>query len=431
LDYSRITSGKFSFESHVFSISHVLSEVLSGLQLLADRKSLQLTLDITKLGSIEHVKGDPFRLKQVLFNLLGNAIKFTEKGSIKLSVGATREDGQVTLSFVVEDTGIGMSEEDVKHIFNQFEQVGSALKGRQGTGLGLSIVKELAEAQQGSITVQSEPGKGSRFEVVIPFEHTNELAADTTRPIVIDQFAFEGKVWLVDDDELILRLSSIILNKYNIEHSCFNTGEKLLDEPWDNDVKVIFADMRLPGITGAELCVLLRRKIPGNTRIIALTAQVLPEEKESILKNGFNELLLKPFTEKELIGVLNQKPQTKAATGFDLRMLEQMIDDREQLNLILQQCHHDTMHDINELSHAVQKNNLEITSLIIHRLAGRVGQVGEKKLATQLRKHDAALQIGHEIDSIKDEIDDLLAQLNMFLKALENELEKRSSPSYC
>ena len=425
LDYSRITSGKFSFESTVFSISKVVAEVFSGLKLLADAKSLQLTFDITRPGEIENVKGDPFRLKQVLFNLVNNAIKFTEKGSVQLTVGATRNDDTVILSIAVEDTGIGMSEEEVKQIFNQFEQVGnSADKARYGTGLGLSIVKELVEAQQGSVTVQSEPGKGSRFEVSIPFVFTNELPADSPPKLVIDKTAFKGKVWLVDDDPLILRLSSMILSRHHIEHHCFNTAEKLLDEPWDNEVKIVFADMRLPGINGAELCVLLRRKIPADTRIIALTAQVLPEEKESILESGFNELLLKPFTEAELVDVVYKQAKTKpVSTDFDFRMLEKMVGNRQEVNSVLKQCHNDTSNDIDELSHAVQQNNAAETSLIIHRLAGRVGQLGDRKLAKSLRQSEVAIRRDNEVEGLGNEIDHIFTELNNFLKALENEME--------
>ncbi|WP_018612061.1 hybrid sensor histidine kinase/response regulator [Segetibacter koreensis] len=425
LDYSRITSGKFSIESKTFSLGKVITEVVSGLQLLAGRKSLKLELLGTNLSSLPYIKGDPFRLKQVLFNLLGNAIKFTEEGSVKLSVVATNKGSRLTCSFVVEDTGIGMNEEEIKYIFNQFEQVNkNSFKGQNGTGLGLSIVKELVEAQQGTIKVESQPGKGSRFEVIVPFEYANELPVDETNSLPFNPSSFKGKVWLVDDDELILRLSSIILDKYNIKHTCFNTAEKLLDEPWDNDVKVVFADMRLPGINGAELCVLLRKKIPASTRIIALTAQVLPQEKASILKNGFNDLLLKPFNEAELITVLQEKPDTKVLPGtLNLERLAQMVGDRQQVNSILKQCHNDTTSDIEELSVAVQKNNLEKTSLIIHRLAGRVGQVGEKKLATQLRRSEAAIRRNCQVESLKDEIDDIFSELNSFLKVLEIELE--------
>jgi signal transduction histidine kinase/CheY-like chemotaxis protein/CHASE3 domain sensor protein len=425
LDYSRITSGKFSFESNIFSVRKVITEVFSGLRLLADEKTLQLELDVSLPGSAEQVKGDAFRLKQVLFNLLSNAIKFTEKGSVKLSVEATRNDGQIMMSFVVEDTGIGMNEEEVKHIFNQFEQVGnSSAKGQYGTGLGLSIVKELAEAQQGSVTVQSQPGKGSRFEVVIPFEYTAQLPPDTMIKPAANALFFVGKVWLVDDDELILRLSSIILTKHNIKHTCFNSAEKLLDEPWDNDVKCVFADMRLPGISGAELCVLLRRKIPADTRIVALTAQVLPEEKESILKGGFNELLLKPFTEQELVDVLGRNTKAKVTGGGpNLRKLEEMVGDSHEVNSILKQCHEDTMYDMDELRDAVEKNDIEKTSLIIHRLAGRMGQLGDRKLAAHLRKSEATIRRDNEVEGFTDDINSIMSELNTFLKTLESDLK--------
>jgi CheY-like chemotaxis protein/anti-sigma regulatory factor (Ser/Thr protein kinase) len=402
----------------------VLEEVTSGVQLLAAKKSLKLELDVPSLGSLEYVLGDAFRLKQVLFNLLGNAIKFTEQGVIRLTVAARQHAGQVVTSFVVEDTGIGMNEEELHLIFNQFEQVGkSALNGQYGSGLGLSIVKELVEAQQGNITVQSTSGRGSRFEVVIPFAHTSELPAGVAAATPTVQPVFEGVIWLVDDDELILRLSSIIFNKYNIRHRCFNTAERLLDEPWNNEVKIIFADMRLPGISGAELCVLLRRKVPVSTQIIALTAQVLPAEKESILRGGFNDLLLKPFTETALLNAIHEPSISKPPPAFPERsILNGMVSDYQEINLILQLCHDDTTSDIKELLKAVEENR-DTASLIVHRLAGRVGQLGEKKLASRLRKSEVLIRNSNEMQQYKDEVHAIIADLNSFLKTLETELE--------
>ena len=426
LDYSRITSGKFSLESDVFSIKKVASEVISALELLSAKKSLSLQINLTELESIEYVTGDAFRLKQVLFNLLGNAIKFTEEGYIKLNIRAKRNGDRVILSIAVEDTGIGMTAEEMKHIFNQFEQTGPAGKRVSGTGLGLSIVKELVEGQEGSISVQSEPGKGSRFEITIPYLHADHTVAGTNEKRV-DKSFLQVKVWLVDDDPLILRLSSMILDRQNIPHKCFNTAEELLNEKWDPEVKVVFTDIRLPGIGGAQLCWMLRKKIPPDTKIIALTAQVMPEEKEAILKNGFNGLLVKPFREGDLLDALNEKRQAYPSPEiFDFTMLEKMAGDKKQVTIILQQCHRDTGDDLRELSEAVQNADREKTSLLIHRLAGRMGQIGAKKLATQLRKREAAIRRESDFDGFKDEMEDLLYEVQLFLERLSNFIRTES-----
>lgn len=424
LDYSRITSGKFTFQNTIFNVRNVITEVVSGIQPLAEKKSLKLILETNSLEAVENINGDPFRLKQVLFNLLGNAIKFTEHGTVKLAVTSTIKDKQVVLSFVVEDTGIGMSEHEVKNIFNQFEQAGEAQFRQGGTGLGLTIVKELVEAQQGNITVQSEPGKGSKFQVTLPFVLDDASRVDTLTLAESNPIPFEGKVWLVDDDELILRLSSIILTRHNIDHICFNNAEKLLKEPWDERVKVVFADIRLPGINGTELCRLLRKKIPADTKIIAMTAQVLPEEKESLSNTGFDDLLLKPFVEADILRALNQKAEIKPVNvRLDVSKLAQMLDNKEQLNEILRQCYEETTDDLTALSVALGSNDQHNVSLIIHRLAGRIGQMGEKSLARKLRQTEAAIRRDNDLKASENEIKEILTQIAGFIQLLKSEIE--------
>src|SRR5690606_9849071 len=173
LDYSRIISGKFTFAQLDFDLRQLLEEVMSVMRPQAEKKSLDLSLH-DHIRDNAFLNGDPFRLKQLLYNLIGNAIKFTEQGGVSLTVEDAADAGAPMLTFTVSDTGKGIAPRDVRRIFNQFEQAGDTYH-HNGTGLGLSIVKALTEAQNGSIEVTSEPGKGSSFAVQLPFAAARQI----------------------------------------------------------------------------------------------------------------------------------------------------------------------------------------------------------------------------------------------------------------
>jgi HPt (histidine-containing phosphotransfer) domain-containing protein len=167
--------------------------------------------------------------------------------------------------------------------------------------------------------------------------------------------------------------------------------------------------------------------VPVDTKIIAMTAQVLPEEKESLLKGGFDALLLKPFVEADLPAVLNKNVELKTGVKrLDIRTLAQMLDDKQQLNAILKQCYEDTSDDIVELSKAVENDDTDTTSLIIHRLAGRTGQVGEKNLAKMLRQLETAIRRQSNLSGLKKEMKEILSQTTVFLQLLQLEMEATS-----
>src|SRR5688572_26581613 len=200
--------------------------------------------------------GDSFRLRQILYNLLGNAIKFTSKGYIKLAIKTVDDGKDVGCTFEITDTGIGIFPEDLEKIFNQFEQANSNITRHYGgTGLGLTIVKSLIDAQNGTLNVSSKPGFGSTFEVVLKFEKclsTSITDKPSERPL--PERTFDGKVMVVDDDPLILRLCSLILAKNNIEHVIFQDPQDCLANLADERVTHIFLDIRMPSISGVDVC---------------------------------------------------------------------------------------------------------------------------------------------------------------------------------
>ncbi len=426
LDYSRITSGKLTFENTLFSMAEVVNEVSSGLRLLAEKKGLRLDVRLTN-SDTDWVLGDRFRLKQVLYNLLGNAVKFTEQGAVTLTVTGVKESDFACYTIVVEDTGIGIEPGELEHVFRQFEQASNNKSGMHyGSGLGLSIVRELIDAQKGSISVQSQPGVGSEFKVVItyPLANAPENMSTDDQPAV--DMNFDKTVWIVDDDRLIRNLASLIFSKHNIRHRCFSSAEDLLSANFDNDVKLIVSDIRLPGMDGIRLCNELKKTTGADIKIIALTAQVLPQEKEAILENGFDSILLKPFTEAALIELVQELAVQSAPErvgAFDLSGLRGLVSDEQQVISILEQCFDDTSVDKNELRDAVNGGDMETSSLIIHRLAGRAGQVGQKEFAKTLRYWESELRSSDDPAVLNTMLAEVMPELENFLALLQSTLE--------
>lgn len=399
LDYSRIVSGKFRFTRSTFSMAQLLDEVIMVMRPQAAKKSLSLLLE-NKVKDLDFVVGDPFRLKQILFNLLANAIKFTSEGSVTLTVSNQVAKRKSYFTFLVRDTGPGIDKKDLDAIFNEFEQAeANVTANTNGTGLGLSIVKALTEGQGGVVEVESEPGKGSCFIVKLKYVIAREPASslpkkESLRPVL------HQKVWIVDDDEFILELCGSVLEKHHIRHRCFNRPEEVLKADPDEDLNVILMDMRMPGMSGRELCRLLKERLDGSVKIYALTAQALPEERQLILSEGFDGLLMKPFRESELLKLLKiesvpvkvEKPARATTPDLDFTALEKMaFGDKELIRKIMGKFEKDTMADVTLLKEAMARGTVSEVSLLLHRIAGRTAQIGVRELSSRFRAEELEL----------------------------------------
>ena len=398
LDYNRIISGKLSFSSKAFNISELLEEVFSVMRPHAELKSLKMIKDFD-IDGLDYVEGDPFRLKQILYNLLGNAIKFTPSGEVSLSVFYKQKGNDLHFTFIVKDTGVGISEEESKKVFNEFEQidapVSEGLNGI-GTGLGLTIIKALIEQQGGRIYLKSRPGIGSAFTVYLTFGVSDKLGEDNLSSFTAGKI-HNGSIWVVDDDPLILELCGIIFENNNIPYRLFSSPSELLAAKWDKAVKYVLMDMRMPEMTGIELCGVLRRKVDSEVKIFAITAQVLPDERENLLQSGFDGVVLKPFKETELIATLGGEAITESTSApeedLDLSSLKKMTyGDQAQLTKILLRFKEDCLTDSEAIRLAINENNLNDLRLITHRLAGRIAQLGAKELAGSFRTCELELR---------------------------------------
>jgi signal transduction histidine kinase/CheY-like chemotaxis protein/HPt (histidine-containing phosphotransfer) domain-containing protein len=444
LDYSRIISGKFTFERRDFDLHLLLEEVIGVMRPQAEKKLLALTL-LNHVAGDGYINGDPFRLKQLLYNLIGNAIKFTEEGQVILAVREypAEEVGATLITFTVTDTGKGITPKDVRRIFNQFEQAGDS-SHQNGTGLGLSIVKALTEAQNGTIEVTSELEKGSSFAVQLPFVKAAGVPSQPYIETAQASSRFIGKVWVVDDDPFILHLCASIFEKHGIPHTCFQLPENLLNSPWDDDVTLILADMRMPGLNGAELCRRLRTQIPEHVKIFALTAQALPEEREAVLQEGFDGLVMKPFRESEILALLDnytllpeddyEYDMEQEEDEIDLAALEKLtFGDKAQIQKILERFITDNRNDLELLCAAAKDVDMEQISLLLHRMAGRTAQIGAGELAARMRMLEIALQHDTVLpgDAIA-EVDALSEAVKALLDKVENLiiLQSDTSPSF-
>jgi signal transduction histidine kinase/CheY-like chemotaxis protein len=304
LDFSRVESGRLEFESIPFSVVQTVEETISFMDARADAK--RLTLRLTKSPDLpELVIGDPGRLKQVLINLIGNALKFTEAGSVHVDL--ERVPGpldQATLRFRIRDTGIGMSAETVAKLFNKFTQADSSTTRRYGgSGLGLAIAQELVRRMGGEIKVQSTPKQGSEFYFEVSLRLTEELpAASTGRsnpPLETPLPA--GRVLVVDDDAVNLRVIKMMLSRFSITTTLVASGgeaiERAVNEPWD----AVFIDLRMPGIDGLETTRRIRQRLAGRPLlIVAMTAKAMDDDRADCMAAGMDDFITKPIKQAEL-----------------------------------------------------------------------------------------------------------------------------------
>jgi signal transduction histidine kinase/FixJ family two-component response regulator len=427
LDYSRIASGHFTLEKENFSLMAIVKEVEAAIRIQAERKRLTFLLELDHTA--DHLlRGDSFRLRQILYNLLGNAVKFTHKGYVKLMVKAIPNLDSVRCVFEISDTGIGIQADDLNKIFNQFEQANTMITRHYGgTGLGLTIVKSLVEAQGGSLQATSEAGQGSLFTVELIYPKApGAVPAKAAAMKEVKAPVFKGKALVVDDDAMILKLSGLILNKHGITHVLYGEAEKLLNEKTDPSVTHILMDIRMPHINGIELCHALRKRYADTVTYVALTAHVLPEEREALLNQGFDAVLSKPFREQDLLQVLElREPFTLAARdqeqpGVNLSLVRQMtLGDENLFQSVIMQFIQDTGHDLALLDEKVKSREAPAIREIVHKLTGRIGQMGMQLLSEKLHRIEERMDQGEDLSVLLKDISSVRGETHDLVNAIK------------
>lgn len=402
LDYNRLVSGQFHLDARPFDPVKVMEEVGAAVRVQAENKGLEFIARF-ETAPAGLLLGDAFRLRQILYNLLGNAIKFTRAGRVCLSANCEQDGNICRLQFRVEDTGIGMSEADLKHVFNQFEQAPGLDRERfGGTGLGLSIVKALVEIQGGTIAVESAPGVGSQFSVCMEYP---QAAAPAQEPVgetapAASLAGHVGTLHVVDDDVYTLRLCRQVLRDAQFKVAAYPSPADLLNAAAPEAGDVVLTDIRLPGLSGYQLLERLRAAGTQLT-VIAMTAQALPEERQAIREAGFDEILVKPFTADELTSVAARftRPEASAPTLFE---------EEESLKELF---FSETEKDLRALRAALDADDATDAAEMLHRLAGRCGQFGFTDWYAALRRLEIGLRGGEGLAALRPKIEALCTQV--------------------
>jgi CheY-like chemotaxis protein/HPt (histidine-containing phosphotransfer) domain-containing protein len=310
LDFSKIEAGKLDFETVPFSLQHLLSELHTALSFTARGKGLPLTFYNQVPGDAVFL-GDPSRLKQVLNNLISNAIKFTSAGHVSLKVERLELAHDLcTLRFEVADTGIGISSETTPKLFQPFVQGDSSTSRRfGGSGLGLSISKYLVERMGGEIGVISEEGKGSRFWFSIKMQRASSLSKGTHSPHRFDpNLRFQGHALVVDDVALNQAVAVKMLEKIGISAVAVNGGQEALDRLQTERFDIVFMDCNMPEMDGYETSRLIRSMTApaAGMPIVAMTANAMKSDMDKCFSAGMNDYLPKPLTPQQLVEIVSR-----------------------------------------------------------------------------------------------------------------------------
>jgi signal transduction histidine kinase/ActR/RegA family two-component response regulator len=322
LDSAKIESGKLELESAPFSLRRMLDQITRVLAVRASEKGCASTAACPTRRRMRW-SGDRMRLQQVLLNLAGNAIKFTERGEVEMSVRALSQDGEACLEFAVRDTGIGIPPSGQERLFQPFAQADASMARRfGGTGLGLSICKSLVEMMGGRIWVESELGKGSTFYFTVRLPLAKELPADFEAPVAIPAVACaQLRILLVEDNPANQKLATYILQDRGHVVEIAGDGQEAVCLTEQNRYDVILMDVQMPGMNGLEATAAIRKREDGGRRvpIIAMTAHAMKGDRDRCLAAGMDGYLSKPVNAQEMIGLVESLARGGIARGAACR----------------------------------------------------------------------------------------------------------------
>lgn len=308
LDFSKIEQGNIELETTFFDLHRSLQKVAEGFKSIIQTKQLEFKVDVAESKSLI-VKSDETRLHQVLVNLLGNAVKFTQRGSVSLSVENVEYVGsQVRLNIIVSDTGKGISEENIEKIFDAFAQEDASISRQYGgTGLGLAISKQLVEKMNGQLIVQSAFNQGSRFICQFAWDLSTPSENDLDEEVGSDiSEQYNGNILLVEDNEVNQKVALRMLENFGLNIDLAADGIEALALCRQHQYDLVFMDLQMPNMDGYEATKAIRNEIGLNqdTPIIALTANAFYDVKGNCIEAGMSDFLAKPYKKEYLKDLL-------------------------------------------------------------------------------------------------------------------------------
>lgn len=406
IDLDKLDRDKLELSLKTISLKDFTEELSSIIRLLAGDKQLAFKTRI-KDPLPRLVEIDGTRLRQILWNILFNAVKFTQKGHVSLSVSSTKPDGdKAFVTFVIEDTGVGIPESEIDKIFAMYYQVDHPdHQSATGTGIGLAICKQMVDLMNGEIHVSSTVGKGTRFEIILPVSISN-------RPMQVAQLEVTGlNILLVEDIELNVMVAKALLEKLGQNVDVAMTGQEAIDKARETQYDLILLDIQLPDMTGFDVANTLHEEdLVMQTPIVALTANVI-KKREEYLQNGMDDVIAKPIKKSRVIEVFNDlfhappapleingeverpEPNKTLSNILDMDLLQMLVDtigdDMVRASVKVFQEKMPEYMEILQLSLSADEKT-EVCSQA-HKIKGAAGSVGlarVQRIANQIQQGD-------------------------------------------
>jgi PAS domain S-box-containing protein len=427
LDFSKIEAGKLELENTVFSLTEILDYVTDIIDLKAKQKNIDIIVSVSQQTPLQLI-GDSLRLTQILINLVSNAVKFTSEGKVVISVKPKNlNQQQVYLLFSVEDSGIGISPEQIPSLFLPFSQADSSITRKYGgSGLGLVICKQLVELMGGEIAVESQQGKGSTFSFAVNLGVSSQEALTVKRKDIVLRDNFNGRrVLLVEDNEINRELAIELLRELGIQVEIAENGNQAIEHVQNENFDLVLMDIQMPEMDGLTAT----RKIRENGKlrdlpIVAMTAHAMSGDREKSLMAGMNDHLTKPVDLQKLMEVLSywlaEKPQQPSASnptitanaaeieaefpkelpGFDIpAALLRVRGNTKLLRKVLSMFYRDYKDGAVKLRQLVDSDNYQEATRFVHTLKGVAAHLEAKELLS-IASQAEQIFINGEMDKI-------------------------------